>query len=158
MSEQNIEKATFAAGCFWGVEQAFFETEGVIKTTVGYEGGHKENPTYKEVCTDTTGHAEVVEIEFDKNVISYRELVEKFWQIHNPTQVNRQGPDVGSQYRSSIFFHSEEQREVAEASKSENAENFAQPIATEIVSAATFYPAEDYHQKYFQKNAVSCHI
>ena len=156
-----MEKATFGAGCFWGVEEAFLRTKGVTKTTAGYLGGTLENPTYEDVCSGTTGHAEVVEVEFDPSIVSYRELLDVFWNEHDPTQKNRQGPDIGDQYRSAIFTHSDEQRQEAEASKAaaETAKRFAKPIATEITPASAFYPAEEYHQQYLRKRGLSsCHI
>jgi peptide-methionine (S)-S-oxide reductase len=148
-----IEKAAFAAGCFWGVEEAFGKVSGVIETKVGYMGGNLENPTYENVCTNTTGHAEVVEIKYDSEKISYDDLLNLFWKIHDPTQVNRQGVDIGSQYRSVIFYHNKEQKELAEKSKKELDESgkYKKPIATEITDAKTFYMAEEYHQKYLQK-------
>lgn len=154
-------KATFAAGCFWGVEEAFRHIKGVTSTTVGYTGGTKENPTYKDVCTGTTGHAEAVEVEFDPAQVSYRELVAAFFQNHNPTTLNRQGPDVGAQYRSAIFYHDAEQE--AEARESiaalEKARIFNRPIVTEVKPAAPFYRAEEYHQQYLAKRgAASCHF
>lgn len=151
------EKATFAAGCFWGVEAEFRKVEGVASVRVGYIGGHTTHPTYKEVCTDNTGHAEAVEMEFDPKKISYTQLLEVFWKIHNPTTLNRQGPDVGSQYRSAIFYHNADQAHLAEQSKQAcNASGkFKQKIVTEIVPATVFYPAEEYHQNYFAKNGIS---
>lgn len=156
-----MEKATFAAGCFWGVEATFRQMPGVVSTRVGYIGGHTESPTYKEVCTDRTGHAEAVEVEFDPAKVSYPELLKVFWENHDPTQVNRQGPDWGSQYRTAIFFHSPEQRSQAQASKEslEKSHHYSKPIATQIVPAVTFYPAEDYHQQYLEKRGLaSCHV
>ena len=156
-----MEKATFAAGCFWGVEATFRQMPGVISTRVGYTGGKTGNPTYKEVCTDRTGHAEAVEVEFDPAKVPYADLLKVFWENHDPTQVNRQGPDWGSQYRSAIFFHSPEQQTQAQASKEslEKAHRYSKPIATEIVPAVTFYPAEDYHQQYLEKRGLaSCHL
>jgi peptide-methionine (S)-S-oxide reductase len=156
-----MQKATFAAGCFWGVEATFRQLPGVVSTRVGYTGGHSQNPTYKEVCTDRTGHAEAVEVEFDPLKVPYRDLLKVFWENHDPTQVNRQGPDWGTQYRTAIFFHSPEQQAEAEASKQslEKAHRYAKPIATEIVPAVTFYPAEDYHQQYLEKRGLaSCHV
>ena len=149
-----MEKATFAAGCFWGVEESFRKIKGVKETTVGYMGGTFENPTYEDVCTGLTGHAEVVEIEYDPEQISYEELLNKFWEIHDPTQVNRQGVDVGSQYRSIIFYHNEKQKQIAEKSKSklDDSGKYSKPIATEIKESKTFYKAEEYHQKYLQRN------
>ena len=146
------EKATFAAGCFWGVEEAFDGVKGVDSTRVGYAGGNKPNPTYKNVCSGDTGHAEVVEILFDPKKISYEELLKIFWKIHDPTTVNRQGPDVGTQYRSAIFTHSSEQEKIAKASKEKIASQYDQPIVTQILPATTFYEAEEYHQKYFKKH------
>lgn len=156
-----MEKATFAAGCFWGVEDAFAQLKGVKSTAVGYTGGTKPNPTYKEVCTGTTGHAEAVEIEFDPNEVSYRELLAFFFQSHDPTTLNRQGPDFGTQYRSAIFFHDAEQERAARESKAalDKAGIFKRPIVTQVEAALPFYKAEEYHQKYFQKNGMkSCHI
>ena len=152
--------ATFAAGCFWGVEAKFRQLPGVKNTRVGYTGGHTENPDYKLVCTGETGHAEAIEVEFDPAVISYGQLLDFFWQIHNPTTPNRQGPDVGTQYRSAVFYHDAEQKEQAENRKQElNAGGvFSQPIVTEITAASTFYPAEEYHQCYLEKRGQgSCH-
>ena len=154
-----MAKATFAAGCFWGVEAGFREVEGVTATAVGYTGGHVENPTYKQVCYTNTGHAEAVEVEFDPEKISYDDLLEAFWQSHDPTQLNRQGPDVGTQYRSAIFVHSPEQEAAARASKERAQSRFERPIVTEIVPAAPFYRAEEYHQRYLEKRGVvSCAI
>lgn len=146
-------KATFAAGCFWGVEELFRQQPGVIATRVGYTGGHTENPTYREVCADKTGHAEAVEIEFDPEKISYQTLLNLFWENHNPTTPNRQGPDIGSQYRSVIFYHDNEQKDQALASRDTLSASgrFAKPVVTEILPAVMFYPAEDYHQKYLLK-------
>jgi peptide-methionine (S)-S-oxide reductase len=153
------EKATFAAGCFWGVEIDFRNTPGVTAAQVGYSGGHAENPTYEQVCSGTTGHAEAVEITFDPSEISYAELVDKFWELHDPTQVNRQGWDVGTQYRSAIFTHTPEQAEIAAESKARAQASFARPIATEIVPATTFWPAEEYHQQYLVKQGrATCRI
>lgn len=147
-----MEKAMFGAGCFWGVEEAFQKIVGVKKTTVGYAGGHMNNPSYKEVCSGTTGHAEVVELEFDPDVVTYEELLHVFWQIHNPTLLNRQGPDVGSQYRSVIFFYSALQEETAKYSIREAQKNYSAAIVTQLVPASPFYRAEEYHQCYFKKN------
>ncbi len=155
------EIATFGAGCFWGVEAAFRRTPGVIDTAVGYSGGHLEKPTYKDVCTDETGHAEVVQVTFDPEKLSYSQLLDVFWKIHDPTQLNRQGPDFGKQYRTAIFFHSPEQEEIARKSKQalEASGKFHRPIATEISPAKTFWRAEEYHQRYLEKRgAESCHI
>jgi peptide-methionine (S)-S-oxide reductase len=155
------ETATFAAGCFWGIEAAFRNIPGVTDAAVGYSGGRTANPTYKDVCTDETGHAEVVQVTFDPSKLSYEQLLDAFWQMHDPTQVNRQGPDFGSQYRSAIFFHSPEQKATAEKSKValQASGKFRKPIATEITPAGTFYRAEDYHQRYLEKRgAASCHF
>lgn len=148
-----MEKATFAAGCFWGVEETFRHVKGVTATQVGYTGGALEHPTYEDVCTDRTGHAEVVEVTYDPSVVSYEELLEVFWTCHDPTQLNRQGPDVGTQYRSAIFYHTREQRQAAEASKKrlEESGRHAQPIVTEVAPAGTFWRAEEYHQQYLDK-------
>ena len=150
-------KATFGAGCFWHVEDLLNKTKGVKSTAVGYIGGELTNPTYEEVCTDKTGHAEAVEVEYDPNEISFEELLDVFWSNHNPTTLNRQGPDVGIQYRSAIFYHDEQQKEIAEKSKQglEKSDKFDNPIITEIVPAPTFYKAEEYHQKYFKKHGFS---
>ena len=160
--KEKFEKATFAAGCFWGIEAAFLQVKGVVKTTVGYTGGKFENPTYKDVCSDRTGHAEAVELEFDPSAVSYEKLLDVFWDIHDPTTPNRQGPDIGSQYRSAIFYHSPEQEKAALASKqrSQALMKYKEPITTEISAAGAFYKAEDYHQRYFQKRGIkpSCHI
>ena len=156
-----MAKATFAAGCFWGVEATFRQLPGVISTRVGYIGGQTANPTYKEVCTDRTGHAEAVEIEYDPAKLTYDKLLEVFWENHDPTQVNRQGPDWGTQYRSAIFFHTPEQEAAAATSKAqlEKSHRFSKPIATQIVPAVTFFEAEDYHQQYLEKKGLaSCHI
>jgi peptide-methionine (S)-S-oxide reductase len=153
------EKATFGAGCFWGVEIDFRNLPGVVDTAVGYEGGTLANPSYQDVCSHRTGHAEVVEVEFDPDEVSYEELLEKFWEIHDPTQLNRQGPDVGSQYRSSVFFHSPDQEEKALESRARAQTRFDRPIATEIVPASTFWRAEDYHQQYLVKRGLAtCRI
>lgn len=156
-----MEKATFAAGCFWGVEETFRQIPGVLETMVGYLGGHTANPTYKDVCTDETGHAEVVQVTFDPSKVSYEKLLDVFWSAHDPTTLNRQGPDIGTQYRSAIFFHSPEQERRARASKDkmEASGKFRREIVTEITPASTFYPAEEYHQKYLAKRGLShCHI
>jgi peptide-methionine (S)-S-oxide reductase len=155
------EKATFGAGCFWGVEEAFRQVEGVLETSVGYSGGWFENPSYHEVCSDMTGHAEVVQVEYDPQVISYEELLEVFWKVHDPTQLNRQGPDFGTQYRSAIFYHTPEQEEAALQSKEKLEESgiHRRPIVTEIKPAATYYRAEEYHQQYFAKRGITtCRI
>jgi peptide-methionine (S)-S-oxide reductase len=155
------ETATFGAGCFWGIEAAFANVPGVVETVVGYAGGKTVNPTYKDVCTDETGHAEVVQVTFDPAKVSYEELLSVFWEIHDPTQVNRQGPDFGSQYRTAIFIHSAKQEEAAKKSLKARQESgkVKRPIATEITPAETFYRAEEYHQKYLEKRgASSCHF
>ncbi|MFG0331915.1 MAG: peptide-methionine (S)-S-oxide reductase MsrA [Maioricimonas sp. JB049] len=155
------EKATFGAGCFWGVEAAFAQIPGVLDTAVGYMGGTTGNPTYRDVCTDTTGHAEVVQVEFDPDQVSYRDLVEQFWSLHDPTTLNRQGPDFGSQYRSAIFYHSDGQREQAEAAKAaaDASGRWPRPVVTEVTPAGTFYRAEEYHQQYLAKRGMgSCHL
>lgn len=156
-----MEKATFGAGCFWGVEAAFRQIPGVTQTAVGYLGGTMQNPTYKDVCTGRTGHAEVVEVTYDPARVSYDDLLEVFWTNHNPTTLNRQGPDVGTQYRSAIFFHSDAQRDAAVASKGalEKSGKFKTPVVTEITPTTPFYVAEDYHQQYLEKRGLaSCHI
>ena len=153
--------ATFGAGCFWGVEAAFRQTPGVTATAVGYEGGQTADPTYKEVCTDRTGHAEVVQVEYDPEQVSYEALLGVFFGNHNPTTLNRQGPDVGSQYRSVIYYHSPEQQAAAETAKSklDAAGTFGKPIVTEITPAQTFYRGEEYHQQYLEKRGLaSCHL
>jgi peptide-methionine (S)-S-oxide reductase len=155
------EKATFGAGCFWGVEATFRELDGVVDAVVGYEGGRTENPTYRDVCTDRTGHAEVVQVEYDPRKVSYDQLLDVFWKAHDPTQVNRQGVDIGTQYRSVIFFHSPEQEQAARSSKAnlEKSGKFPRAIATQIEPAGPFYPAEDYHQQYLAKRGLRhCHI
>lgn len=153
MSEKKLDKATFAAGCFWGVEDAFRRVKGVVSTRVGYTGGHFENPTYEDVCTGLTGHAEAIEILFDPSMVSYDELLDVFWSIRDPTTLNRQGPDTGSQYRSAIFYHSQEQEKAAILSKEklQSSGRYINDIVTEIINASYFYPAEDYHQQYFEK-------
>lgn len=152
-----MEKATFGAGCFWHVEETFRHLKGVLSTTVGYTGGILKNPTYEDVCTDKTGHAEVVEITYDPQRISYEELLRVFWDIHDPTTKNRQGPDVGTQYRSAIFYHSPEQQITAELSKRnlEQSRKYNKKIVTEITKATTFYPAEEYHQQYLAKHGLA---
>ncbi len=155
------EKATFGAGCFWGVEANFREIDGVVDAVSGYEGGHTLNPTYKDVCTDRTGHAEVVQVEYDPAKVTYEKLLDVFWEQHDPTQVNRQGPDTGTQYRTVIFFHTPEQEQAARASKAklEASGRFRRPIATAIEPAQTFYRAEEYHQQYLAKRGLRhCHI
>ncbi len=156
-----MEIATFGAGCFWGIEAAFRQVLGVTDAVVGYSGGRTANPTYKDVCTDGTGHAEVVQVTFDPAQLSYEKLLEFFWQIHDPTQLNRQGPDSGTQYRSAIFFHSPEQEASARKSKeqAQASGRFRRPVVTEITPASTFYRAEEYHQRYLEKRgAASCHF
>ena len=153
------EKATFGAGCFWQVEVEFRNEPGVTDAAAGYMGGSVENPSYEQVCTDRTGHAEVVEVDFDPDEVPYEQLVERFFELHDPTQMNRQGPDVGSQYRSAIFFHSPEQQQAAEAVKERAQERFRKPIVTAIEPATTFYRAEDYHQRYLEKRGLAtCRI
>jgi peptide methionine sulfoxide reductase msrA/msrB len=156
-----LETATFAAGCFWGVEETFRSLKGVKSTAVGYTGGHKEKPTYKEVCADTTGHAEAVQVQFDPKVTPYEELLKLFWTSHNPTTVNRQGPDHGSQYRSAVFFHTPEQEAAAKKMRAEleRSGKWKSPIVTEIAPASTFWKAEDYHQQYLAKQGKKfCHL
>ncbi len=156
-----MELATFGAGCFWGVEATFRQVEGVTDAAVGYSGGTLGNPTYKAVCSDTTGHAEVVQVTYDPARVSYEQLLEVFWKAHNPTQLNRQGPDHGRQYRSAIFFHTPEQEKAARASKAKlHASNlYPRPIMTEITAASTFWRAEEYHQRYLEKNGLPiCHL
>ena len=158
---KKLQLATFGAGCFWGVEETFRTLRGVKSTIVGYMGGTLKTPTYEDVCTDKTGHAEVVQIEFDTSQISYEELLNVFWNNHNPTTPNRQGPDVGTQYRSVIFFHAKEQKKIAKRSKEnlEKSGKYENKIVTEIIPASIFYKAEDYHQKYLMKKGLnSCHI
>src|SRR5438093_1783289 len=154
----SLQKATFGAGCFWGVEAEFRQLpKGVVSTAVGYEGGTMKNPTYRDVCTDRTGHAEAVEVEYNPEEISYEELLEVFWENHDPTTLNRQGPDVGKQYRSAVFYHTPQQHEAAIASKEqlEREGRFHRPIVTQIVPAMTFYEPEEYHQPYLEKRALS---
>ena len=156
-----MHKATFAAGCFWSVEATFRQTKGVTATAVGYMGGIKSNPTYEDVCTDETGHAEVVQVEYDPLQISYEELLTIFWSAHNPTTLNRQGPDEGSQYRSAVFFHTAEQERIATAAKEnlDRSKIFKNPIVTEIAPAKEFWLGEEYHQRYLEKRGKStCHI
>ena len=155
------EIATFGAGCFWGVEAAFRRVPGVLDAVSGYSGGSTQNPSYRDVCTDTTGHAEVVQVTFDPDKVSYEELLDVFWKIHDPSQVNRQGPDFGTQYRTAIFFHSPEQEAIAKRSKQalDASGKFRQPIATEITAAGPFWRAEEYHQRYQEKHGgINCHI
>jgi methionine-S-sulfoxide reductase len=151
-----VEKqATFGAGCFWGVEAAFRRTQGVTGTKVGYAGGKVDNPTYEQVCSDTTGHAEVVQVTYDPEQVPYEQLLTIFWLEHDPTQLNRQGPDVGSQYRSVIFVHDEEQRAAAEASREAVQARFTRPVVTTIEDARPFWEAEDYHQQYLEKRGLA---
>lgn len=162
MGTENLKLATFAAGCFWGVEESFRIVPGVVATRVGYTGGTMQNPTYNDVCSDRTGHAEAVEVQFDPAQISFYQLLEVFWKIHDPTTINRQGPDTGSQYRSAIFFHDQEQEKVVRDSIAalEKSGKFKRAIVTQVVPAQDFYPAEEYHQKYFKKRGIAptCHI
>jgi peptide-methionine (S)-S-oxide reductase len=152
-----MQTAIFGAGCFWGVEAAFQKIKGVKKTTVGYMGGELKNPTYEQVCTDKTGHVEVIQIIYDEEQISYKKLLEIFWELHDPTQLNRQGPDIGTQYRSVIFYHNVEQKNLSEDSKKQQQKKYTKKIVTEITPARKFYPAEEYHQKYLQKQGgFSC--
>lgn len=154
-------KATFGAGCFWGVEAAFRSIGGVVDTAVGYAGGNQPDPTYRDVCTDRTGHAEVVQVEYDPARVSYEQLLDVFWENHDPTTLNRQGPDVGTQYRSVVFYHDEEQRAAAEESKRrlDGSGRFSRPIVTQVVPAEPFYRAEEYHQRYLEKRGLaSCHV
>jgi peptide-methionine (S)-S-oxide reductase len=151
------KKATFGAGCFWGIEAAFRQVPGVVDVAVGYSGGRTENPTYRDVCTDRTGHAEVVEVDYDPEKVSYDQLLDVFWTIHDPTTMNRQGPDIGSQYRSAVFYHDEGQHAEAVASRdrAQASGRFSRPIVTEITPASPFYRAEEYHQRYFEKTGRS---
>ncbi|HYR52897.1 MAG TPA: peptide-methionine (S)-S-oxide reductase MsrA [Candidatus Dormibacteraeota bacterium] len=161
METTTVEKATFAAGCFWGVEATFRQIKGVLSTQVGYTGGRTQNPSYEDVCTDRTGHAEAVEVTYDPSKVRYEALLNVFWQNHDPTTPNRQGPDVGEQYRSAIFYHSPEQEAEAKASKAhlESEHKFRRPIVTQIIAAGPFYRAEEYHQQYLEKRGLStCHI
>ena len=152
MNTDGLQRATFAAGCFWGVEASFREIEGVVSTSVGYTGGRTADPTYEQVCSDATGHAEAVDVWFDPDLVSYDDLVNVFWSIHDPTSRNRQGWDFGSQYRSAIFFHDAEQEDLATASRDARQPALRRPIATQIVAASPFYDAEDYHQRFFEKH------
>ena len=149
-------KATFAAGCFWHVEELFSKVKGVTSTAVGYTGGHMDKPSYEDVCTDQTGHAEAVQVEYDPNQVSYDDLLNIFWENHDPTSLNRQGPDIGTQYRSAIFFHDSEQEKIAAQSKEklQNSNKFSREIVTQIIPAKEFYRAEEYHQRYFEKNKL----
>ena len=156
-----LKKATFAAGCFWGVEATFMKVRGVVQTEVGYMGGHTESPTYRDVCTDRTGHAEVVQVTYDESIVGFEQLLDVFWMSHDPTQKNRQGPDVGTQYRTAIFYHDDEQRSTAELSRKtmDASGRFKRPIATLVEKAGPFWRAEEYHQKYLQKKGLdTCHI
>jgi peptide-methionine (S)-S-oxide reductase len=158
----DLQTATFGAGCFWGVESNFRQMPGVVDARVGYLGGTLDNPTYEDVCTDRTGHAEVVQVTYDPSVVSYDQLLDAFWKMHDPTQLNRQGPDYGTQYRSAIFFHTPEQEAIAKHSKQllDASGRYKRPVVTEITAASKFYPAEDYHQRYFEKRGIAptCHI
>ena len=156
-----LKKATFAAGCFWGVEATFMKVKGVVQTEVGFMGGHTESPSYRDVCTDRTGHAEVVHLTYDDSIVSYDHLLDVFWGSHDPTQKNRQGPDFGTQYRTAIFYHDEVQRSTAERSRAalEASGRFKRPVATLVEKAGPFWRAEEYHQKYLQKKGLdTCHI
>jgi len=156
-----MEKATFGAGCFWGVEEAFRHVKGVVSTQVGFSGGYLENPSYQDVCAGDTGHAEVVQLEYDPDQVAYKDLLSVFWNIHDPTTPNRQGPDVGEQYRSVIFYHTEEQRRLAVEAKAEleKSGRFSRPVVTAIEPAGPFYRAEEYHQRYLEKRGMKgCHI
>jgi len=160
-SSKDLQKATFGAGCFWGVEETFRQTKGDVASAVGYLGGSLDNPTYQDVCTDRTGHAEVVEVEYDPAQVSYDQLLDIFWANHDPTTLNRQGPDWGAQYRSAIFYHTPEQQAAAEASKAKQQASgrFRRPIVTEITLATTFWRAEEYHQHYLAKRGqTQCHL
>ncbi len=157
----HLKTATFGAGCFWGVEETFKDIPGVKSTAVGYLGGTYDNPTYRDVCTGRTGHAEVLQLQYDPNEVSYEGLLDIFWKNHNPTTLNRQGPDVGTQYRSAIFFHTPQQEATAQESKQvmDRSGTFRNPIVTEISPASVFYPAEEYHQRYLEKRGMgACHI
>lgn len=161
MADTHEAKATFGAGCFWGVEAAYRQIPGVLSTSVGYLGGTMENPTYRDVCTGRTGHAEVVQVTYDPSRVTYDDLLTVFWENHDPTTLNRQGPDIGTQYRSAIFYHDEEQKKAAESSKEERDRSgrYRRPIVTEITPATAYYEAEDYHQQYLEKRGLSsCHI
>ena len=147
-------KAIFGAGCFWHVEEEFRKVKGVSRTEVGYMGGKKDHPSYEDVCSDKTGHIEVVQLDYDPKTVSYQKLLEGFWKIHDPTQINRQGPDIGTQYKSVIFYHNEEQKKTAQKSKEDEQKKYASKIATEILSSTTFYRAEEYHQRYLQKRGA----
>jgi len=148
---KKLEEATFAAGCFWGVEDTFMNTKGVVETEVGFTGGDVESPSYERVCTGDTGHAEAIHLKYDPDIISYEQLLNIFWKLHDPTQIDRQGPDIGRQYRSMIFYHNQDQKELSEQSKEKEQKTYKKPIATEIEKAGPFYRAEEYHQKYVQK-------
>lgn len=154
MPGNSLAKALFAAGCFWGVEQAFYETPGVIETKVGYTGGHTQNPTYKDVCSQTTGHAETVQVTYDPAKVTYQKLLDVFFSVHDPTEINRQGPDVGSNYRSAVFYLNNQQKQAAEQyiASLTTSGKYKKPVATELSAATKFWPAEDYHQKYFLKH------
>ncbi|HEU4334063.1 MAG TPA: peptide-methionine (S)-S-oxide reductase MsrA [Candidatus Eisenbacteria bacterium] len=161
MKAVTLQKATFAAGCFWGVEETFRNVRGVVDTAVGYIGGTSDQPSYEEVCSGRTGHAEAVEVTYDPTQVAYETLLQIFWENHDPTTLNRQGPDVGEQYRSAVFYHSPEQEAAAKASKTSLSESgrFRRPIVTQIVPAPTFWRAEEYHQQYLAKRGIrSCHI
>ena len=153
----DTQQAAFAAGCFWGIEKEFRQVKGVINTAVGYSGGQTKNPTYEQVCTGKTGHAETVLVEFDPALVAYDQLLDTFWNLHDPTTLNRQGPDVGEQYRSIIFYHNEEQKKAALASRDKKQKGLSQPIVTEIIPAVDLWRAEEYHQRYFDKHGGAAH-
>ncbi len=160
IKETKMEKAVFAAGCFWGVEAVFQQLHGVVDTTVGYTGGKTEDPTYKEVCYKNTGHAEAIEILYDPSKVSYETLLDYFWRLHDPTTMNRQGPDIGTQYRSAVFYYTPEQKAAAEKVKAAAQKKWKKPIVTEITEGGVFYPAEEYHQDYFKNRGIDhtgCH-
>lgn len=159
MTNSTYETATFAAGCFWGVQELFDQVEGVKESVVGYTGGHVAHPTYEAVCTNRTGHAEAVQLQYDPSIVSYEDLLDMFWQMHDPTTPNRQGPNIGMHYRSAIFYHSDEQKVAAEVSKATQQKQYMRPIVTQILPAEPFWKAENYHQKFNKKHSLSgCHF